>query len=473
MEAAWPGLAVEDSNLTVQIAALRRALGEVPGGESWIATLPRRGYRFVGPAVTKSEDRVPGTPTVDAATRPAPMMALALPDKPSIAVLPFDNLSGDSEQGYFADGLVAEIITALNRIGWLFVVARSSSAAYRGQPLDPKEVGRELGVRYLLEGSIRRAGGRLRIAAHLIDALSGALLWADSLDGWIEDALGLQDKVALSVAGGIEPVLVAAEVARSAASHIDDLGAYDLYLRARAILLSSARQIPEALHLAELAISRDPRYGPALAWAAICCYRLILDGRSEHPALHRLKGTDFARRALEVAGDDMETRANAAAALSFFGEDIDAMTTAIHHAVKLNPSFARGWSLSAMRRVWAGQLDLAIEHAETALQLSPRARVGTPLLAIGAAHFLNRRFDEAVPKLLLAIQDDPGFPEPHRFLAACYAQMGRLHSAREIVARLQTITSPLITGASCLRHPRHRELFFSGLHLAARHAPTT
>jgi TolB-like protein len=385
--------------------------------------------------------------------------------------MPFENLSGDREQEYFADGLVAEIITALNRIRWLFVIARGSSTTYKGQPLDPKKVGRELGVRYVLEGSIRNAGGRLRVTAHLINALTGALLWADRLDGWIEDALSLQDKVALSVAGGIEPVLEAAEVARSSASQIDDLGAYDLYLRARAILLSSARQIPEALHLTELAIARDPHCGPAFAWAAICCYRLILDGRSEHPALHRLKGTNFARRALEVAGDDTETRANAAAALSYFGEDIDVMTAAIHHAVKLNPSFARGWSLSAMRRVWAGQLDLAIEHAETALRLSPRARVGTPLLAIGAAHFLNRRFDEAVPKLLLAIQDDLGFPEPHRFLAACYAQMGRPHSAREIVARLRTISSPLITGANCLHHPGHRDLFFSGLRLAARRAP--
>src|SRR6516165_10582110 len=144
MEAAWPGLAVEDSNLTVQITALRRALGEVPGGESWIATLPRKGYRFVGPAVTKSEDRVPATPTVDAAARPAPMMALVLPDKPSIAVLPFENLSGDPEQGNFADGMVEEIITALSRIHWLFVIARNSSFTYKGRAVDVKQVGREL-----------------------------------------------------------------------------------------------------------------------------------------------------------------------------------------------------------------------------------------------------------------------------------------------------------------------------------------
>ena len=395
------------------------------------------------------------------------MMALALPDQPSIAVLPFENLSGDPVQEYFADGIVEEIITALNRIRWVIVIARSSTATYKGQPLDPKKVGRELGVRYVLEGSIRRGDGRLRVVAHLIDARTGAQVWADRLDGSIEDIFALQDKVAVSVAGGMEPALVSAEIARSAASQIDDLNAYDLCLRARAILLSSARQIPEALRLTELATVRDPRYAPAFAWAAISCYRLIHDGRSEHPVLHRVKGTDFGRRALELAGDDTETRANAAVALSYFGEDIGAMTALIDKAVKLNPSFARGWSQSAMRRLWAGQLDLAIEHAETALRLSPRVRVGTTLLAIGAAHFLNRRFDEAVPKLLLAIQDDPGYPEPHRFLAACYAQMGRRQSAREIVARLGTITSPVISDANCLRHPRHRELFLSGLRLAA------
>ena len=467
MEAAWPGLAVEDSNLTVQIAALRRALGEVPGGESWIATLRRRGYRFVGPVVTKSEALVPATLTVDAATRPAPMMALALPDKPSIAVLPFENLSGDAEQEYFVDGMVEEIITALSRIRWLFVIARNSTFTYKGQAADVKQVGREQGVRYVLEGSVRKSAGQVRITAQLIDAATGTHLWADRFNGSLDDVFKLQDSVASSVAGIIEPTLQAAETARSERRPTDDLTAYDLYLRAYAMFLSTARRIPEALFLMEKAISRDPHYGPALAWAAVCCYRLVLDGRSENPAADRLKGTDFARRALEVAGDDPEVRANAAVALAYFGEDIDAMMALIDSALALNPSFARGWSISAMRRLWAGRPDIAIEHAEIALRLSPRARVGSPLLAIGAAHFLCRRFDEAVPKLLLAIQDDPGFPEPYRFLAACYAHMDRLDDAQDIIARLRSITSSVIPNANHLRTLEHRELFLSGLRLAA------
>jgi adenylate cyclase len=181
--------------------------------------------------------------------------------------------------------------------------------------------------------------------------------------------------------------------------------------------------------------------------------------RSADPAADRLKGADFARRALEVAGDEAEVRANAAVALAYFGDDIGAMIALIDSALVLNPSFARGWSISAMRRLWAGRPDIA-------LRLSPRARVGSPLLAIGAAHFLGLRFDQAVPKLLLAIQDDPGFPEPYRFLAACYAHMGRLDDARDIIARLRSITSAVIPNADYLRKPEHRELFLSGLRLA-------
>jgi TolB-like protein/class 3 adenylate cyclase len=393
--------------------------------------------------------------------------ALPLPDKPSIAVLPFANMSGDPEQEYFADGMVEEIITALSRIRWLFVIARNSSFTYKGQAVDVKQVGRELGVRYVLEGSVRKAGGRVRITGQLIDAVTGTHLWADRFDGSLEDVFELQDKVASSVAGVIEPALQAAETARSAGRPTDDLTAYDLYLRAYAIFWSSARQIPEALRLLEQAIARDPRYGPALAWAAICCNRLLTDGRSEDPAADRLKGADLARRALEVAGDDPGILANAAYALAYYGEDIGAMMAFVDRALMLNPGYARGWHISGLLKLWAGQPDIAIEHADAALRLSPRARVGAPLVTIGRAHFLSRRFVEAEPKLLLAIQEDSSDPTPYRWLAACYAHMGRLDDAREVVARLRAITSAVVPDASFLRNPEHRELYLSGLRLAA------
>jgi TolB-like protein len=390
---------------------------------------------------------------------------LQLPEKPSIAVLPFQNMSGDAEQEYFVDGMVDEIITALSRIRWLFVVARNSSFTYKGQAVDIKRVGRELGVRYVLEGSVRKAGDRVRITGQLIDAITGAHLWADRFDGSLGDVFDFQDKVASTVAGVIEPTLQAAETVRSIDRPIADLNAYDLYLRAYAMTLSSTTEIPESLRLLERAIEREPRYGPALAWAAHCCIRLVTDGRSQDPAADRLKGADYARRALQVAGDDPVILANVALALAGFGEDIGAMIALVDRALALNPSFARGWSISGTLRNWAGQPDIAIEHVEVSLRLSPRT--GTSLAVLGGAYFLSRRFEEAVPKLLLAIQEDPSFPQSYRYLAACYAQMGELDDAQATIARLRTITSVIIPDAGYLRNAEHRELYLSGLRLAA------
>jgi adenylate cyclase len=396
--------------------------------------------------------------------------SLPVPDKPSIAVLPFENMSGDPEQEYFVDGMVEEIITALSRIRWLFVIARNSTFTYKGQAVDVKQVGRELSVRYVLEGSVRKAGGRVRITGQLIDAITGAHLWADRFDGSLEDVFELQDNVASRVAGIIEPALQAAETSRSAGRSTADLTAYDLYLRGYAMVTSSSRETPKALCLMEQAIARDPRYGPALAWAAFCCARLLIDCRSEDPASDRRKGVDFARRALEVAGDDPGIVVNAAEALAYLGEDIGAMTALVDHALELNPSSARGWHVSGNLRFWGGQPDIAIAHAETALRLSPRARVGNSFFRIGAAHFVSRRFDQAVPKLLFAIQEDPTFLNPYRFLAACYAHMGRLSETREIITRLRALTPVVIPDAGFLRNAEHRELYLSGLRLALAEA---
>ena len=364
----WPVTIVEYSNLPVQIAALRRILDRGRAGSSCIQTVPGRGYRFTS-----------------AVARASAEAGLPLPDKPSIAVLPFANLSGDPDQEYFADGMVEEIITALSRIKWLFVIARNSSFTYKGQAVDVKRVGHELGVSYVLEGSVRKAGGRVRITAQLIEAIGGAHLWADRFDGSIEDVFDLQDKVALSVAGVIEPALQAAETARSANRPTTDLTAYDLYLRACEIFLSSARQIPEALRLLQQAIERDPGFGPALARAAVCHFRCSVDGWSDDHEADGRTGTDLARRALKVAGDDPGILANAALALAYFGEDIGAMIALVDRALKLNPSFARGWHVSGALHYWAGLPDLAIEHCETSLSLSPRAHVGT-LNLLSAAH---------------------------------------------------------------------------------------
>jgi TolB-like protein/class 3 adenylate cyclase len=397
--------------------------------------------------------------------------ALPLPDKPSIAVLPFANLSGDPEQEYFADGMVEEIITALSRIRWLFVIARNSSFTYKGQAVDVKQVGRELGVRYVLEGSVRKAGTQVRINGQLIDAATGAHLWADRFDGSLEDVFELQDRVALSVAGVIEPALQVAEMRRSAARSATDLGAYDLYLRALAVFFPTTKErIVEALGLLEQAIAIDRHYAPALSWAARCHLQLFVNGWAEEPETSRRRARDLARLALDVAENDPGILANTASVLVHLGEDIGAMIGLVDRALALNPSYARGWHVSGTLRLAAGQLDLAIEHVETSLRLSPRERIGSTLFVIGRAYFFKRQFEEAAAKLLLSIQDDPGFPPSYRCLAACYAHMGRLDEARAIVAQLRAITPVVVPSDLRLRNPEHRELFLSGLRLAAGEA---
>jgi TolB-like protein len=466
MEAAWPGLAVEDSNLTVQISALRRALGEVPGGESWIATLPRKGYRFAGPAVTRSEDRGPATPTVDAATRPAPMVALALPDKPSIAVLPFENMSGDPEQGYFVDGMVEEIITALSRIRWLFVIARNSSFTYKGRAVDVKQVGRELGVLYVLEGSARRAGNRIRISAQLLDATTGAHLWADRFDAQLADVFELQDNVASSVAGVIEPRLEAAEYRRSTQRATNDLTAYDLFLRARVHLFSWEREgIMRALDLLGQALTRDAAYGKALAQAAHCHMQLIINGWSEDQQRSRQEALDLARRALQAAGDDPYVLVWVAHVLAHFEPDIEPANTLIDRALDLNPSFAFGWYIKGWLRLFAGQADVAIELIEKSLRLNP-LRKAPATYSIGVAHFFARRLEKAAALLLVSLQETPNWAGCYHYLASCYAHLGRLVDAGSIVKKLRQITPVLVPSAEQWRVREDREFYLDGLRLA-------
>ena len=401
----------------------------------------------------------------------ATVAVLPLPDKPSIAVLPFANMSGDPEQEYFADGMVEEIITALSRIRWLFVIARNSSFTYKGQAVDVKQVGRELGVQYVLEGSVRKAGGRVRITAQLIDAANGAHLWADRFDGSLEDVFDLQDKVATSVAGVIEPSLRAAEIRRSVTRPTQDLTAYDLYLRALATFFPVTRErMLEGIELLERAVGIDRDYGPALASAAVYHLVLFTQGWTEEAETCRRKAIDLARQALQVAENDPGILANAAYVLARFGEDIGAMIGLLDRALALNPSFAHGWYLAGVVRLWAGQPDLTIEHVETSLRLSPRERAGSPLHILGLAYFFQRRLDEAASKLLLAIQDDPGFPRSYQVLAACYAHMGRLDEARAIVSRLRAITSQVVPSDLPWRKSEHCELFLSGLRLAVGEA---
>jgi TolB-like protein len=403
---------------------------------------------------------------LDATVKSPATSALPLPDKPSIAVLPFANMSGDPEQEYFADGMVEEIITALSRIRWLFVIARNSSFTYKGQAVDVKQVARELGVRYVLEGSVRKAGNRVRITAQLIDAQSGTHLWADRFDGSLEDIFDLQEKVAVSAAGVIEPTLQTSEIRRSSERPTQDLTAYDLYLRALANFpWLEKEQLLSALDLLEGAIARDPHYGVALSWAAACHLRIGVDGYAEDPERCRRNGLALAERALGLADGDPAVLANVAYVLGVSGEDLNTALALVDRSVALNPSYARGWYFRGMLRIFAGQCDVAIELLETSLRLSPREVLATPRFSLGMAHFLSRHFERAAELLSQSMRQFPT-PLTYRALASCYAHMGRLNEARAIIERLRAITPNVIPSFLPYRDPKHRELFLSGLRLA-------
>jgi adenylate cyclase len=456
ISAVWPETAVEDSNLDVQIAALRRVLDGTRTERSCIQTIRGRGYRFTSPVTQVAAD-------VATASRSA---GPTLPDKPSLAVMPFENMSGDPEQEYFADGMVEEIITALSRIRWLFVIARNSSFSYKGQAFDVKQIGHELGVRYVLEGAVRRAGNSVRISAQLIDATTGAHLWADRFDGSLEHIFELQDQVAVSVAGVIEPTLQAAETARSAYRPTFDLTAFDLYLRALRRQFER-NSLVQALDLLGQALERDPHFGPALALAAQCHQALEVNGWAEDPEAARRASIDLARQALRSSPDYPDVLGLAAFVLGYFGEDIDVSLRLIDRCLALNPSHARGWHWSGLLRVFAGQPEVGLGHFENYLRLSPRDRLPTYLNGVGEAYFFSRRFGDAAANLLASLDLAPNFPVTYRVLASCYAPMGQLGQAREVIRRLRAIRAAVMEPATRYRSPELRELYLSGLRLAA------
>ena len=395
--------------------------------------------------------------------------ALALPDKPSIAVLAFQNMSADPAQEYFADGLVEEIITALSRFKSLFVIARNSSFTYKGRAVDIKQVGRELGVRYVLEGSVRRADSRLRITGQLIDSSTGFHLWAEKFDGALEDVFEFQDKVASSVAGVIDPLLLDTEIKRASNRPTADLTAYDLYLRALLLIRAWAHEPNmQAIALLEQAVERDPYYGPALANLALCHSQNVSSGWVEDTAIESERGRAMAQRALEAAPDDPSTVTSAAGALLNLGEDTNALKGLVDSALARNPSHAFGWLWSGWMRTVAGEADLAIEHFEMSLRLDPRTtRQAFHLTGIGICHFFERRFDKAAAVLQTSFRELPTYPLTMWFLAACYAQMGRLSEAREFAGR-QGIRpgGPWLIVGQRFGASEHRELALSGLRLA-------
>lgn len=466
LHAIWGGRAVSDSAFTTRINAVRRALGDDGASQRLIRTYTGKGFRFVGEVTELPGFSVPASATA----RGNAAFGSVSSNGPSLAVGPLFNLSSDSELDYFADGTIEEIVTALSRIPRLVVIAdvrtRSGRRVRAGMP-----VGTDLGAQYLLTGSVRASRHRLRVTVRVVEAETGVQLWADQVDGSLTQIFDLQDRVAANVAGQIEPLLMTLESGRALGRPATDLSAYDAYLRALA-MASSARQISTALTLLERTIACDSHYAPALALAANCCMRLSMDQTSRNPDADARKGADYARRALQAAPNDPGILANSARPLAYAGEDIGGAIALMDHALMLNPNFARGWYVRGFLNYWAGALDAGIADVETAMRLSPRCRFGTPLTAIGNALVFAERFNEAIPKLHRAIQEDRSFPPNYRLLAICYAHLGRLDEARAALTALPN-TAPLALRSlersyrAMSRIPEHRELGLSGIRIAA------
>jgi adenylate cyclase len=371
--------------------------------------------------------------------------ALTLPEKPSIAVLPFQNMSGDPEQEYFADGIVEEIITALSRFQNLFVIARNSSFTYRGRAVDVKQVSRELGVRYVLEGSVRKATNRVRITGQLIDATTGAHLWADRFDGTLEDVFDLQDQVTVSVVSAIAPKLEQVEIERAKRKPTESLDAYDYFLRGMANVHQWTRAAnDEALRLFYKAIELDPGFASAYGMAAWCHIWRKLNGWVIDRAQETSEGARLARRAVELGKDDAVALSRGGHALAWFVRDLDNGAACIDRALVLNPNLAAAWNLSGWVRAYRGELDLAIEHHARAMRLSPldpilyNMHVGTAF-----AHFLAGRYDEACTWANRALGEQPNYPAANRVLAAGNALAGHVSEAHQAMAHLRELDPSL------------------------------
>jgi adenylate cyclase len=382
-----------------------------------------------------------------------PAAALALPDKPSIAVLPFQNMSGDPEQEYFADGMVEEIITALSRIRWLFVIARNSSFTYKGQAVDVKRVGRELGVRYVLEGSVRKGGNRVRITAQLIDATSGAHLWADRFDGSLEEVFELQDKVAISVAGVIEPTLRQSEIERARRKRPDSLDAYDLYLRALPYaFVAMPEDADKALAQLGKAIELEPDYAPAHAIIAFCHEQRYLRGGMQEET--RLAALHHARLAI-AGGDDAASLATAGFVVAVCGRDYETALAAFDRSFALSSSSALALGFSSIVRAWNGDDAIAVEHAQRAIRLSPfDPQRNLPYVGLAYAHFAAGRFEETVAAASLATQANPRFIVPIILHAAALGSLDRREDATTVVQRLLEL-QPGLTVATAILSARY------------------
>ncbi len=433
INAVWTGRVVSDAALTTRLNVARGVIGDSGQEQRLIKTLPRKGFRFIG--LVQELDGPEST--TGARAEPLQPAALTLPDRPSIAVLPFQNMSGDLEQDYFADGIVDDIITALSRFKFLFVIARNSSFTYKGRAVDIKQVGRELGVGYVLEGSVRKVAGKVRIAGQLIDASTGAHVWADRFEGDLGDVFALQDEITVNVISAIRPKLLEAEI-EHAVRRPNNLSAYDLYLRAMPRYYSMTSEgIAEAIRLFARALEIDPRYSAAASLAVFCHILNLIHGWSADRQAEVGEVMRLSQLVLSIDENDSETLASVGWAKAYVTGDFGAAMEMVDRAVSLNSNSSIAWTYRGMTCFFVGHPEDAIQSLERAIRLSPLDPMLYSLQAFMAFAFINlHRFDEAVAAAEKALHKNPNFMLAHRCHVAALAHLGRDAEAKQAAVRL-------------------------------------
>jgi TolB-like protein len=447
IDAIWNRRSVSDAALTTRLNAARSAIGDSGQEQRLIKTLPRKGFRFVAPILQVQGST--GAPVAGDGQMEHPRPVLAFPDKPSIAVLPFQNLSDDPEQEYFADGLVEDIITGLSRSKLLFVISRNSSFTYRGKAVDIKRVSRELGVRYVLEGSVRKVCKWIRVTGQLIDAPTGTHIWADKFDSDLEDIFDLQDRLTSSVIGAMSPQLERAEIERARRKPTESLQAYDHYLRSKFGIYQWTREgSGEALRMSKLAISLDPAFAVAYASAANIFGQRKGFGWIEDAAKERAESRQLAERAVQLDKDDPLVLAHAAQVYSYVLDEPETGSAFAARAIALDPNLALARLWAGWAQVYLGNHDAAIEQFSAAIRLSPiDPHLFVPQTGMAFAHFFVRRYDEALSWAMSAIQRQRNFPGAQRILMSSLAMAGRIAEARRACdAVLQTDPALRISG---------------------------
>ena len=465
INAVWNGRSVSDAALTTRLNVARTTIGDSGEEQRLIKTLPRKGFRFVGTVVEVQERECTAVP--DNAVEP-PNSALTLPDKPSIAVLPFQNMSGDPNQDYFADGIVDEITTALSRFKSLFVIARNSSFTYKGKAVDIKQIGRELGVRYVLEGSVRKVAGKVRIIGQLIDAGTGVHLWADRFEGDLGDVFTLQDRMTESVVSAIEPKVFQTEI--DLATHrTNNANAYDLCLRATPHLHSFTRGgSAEALRLVSRALESDPRYAFAATLAGSCHLQNVTQGWAADPKSEFAEGLRLLQLALSIDGNDHLALSMLGYAAGWSG-DFDTAIEMVDRAVASNPNAAFAWGLRGWAYRVAGKPEEAIRSFERAVRLSPfDPLLFVRLTGMGVAFVGLGRFDDAVAAAKKALSQNRTFAAAYRCLTTALAHLGREAEAREAAARLLELEPDFRISEWVARSGRRHDdqMFIDGLRKA-------